>query len=135
MSYDPVPLQWRIDANRASPWGGDTTVPSLAGGLANPWQGFPGGNPFPVAFSHDTTFPSFGTFYTSLLNAHAPYMQQWNLTIQKQLGSDWLLSASYLGNNTVHMYTTADRNPALLVPGASTSNTNQRRLLSLLDAS
>jgi hypothetical protein len=62
-------------------------------------------------------------------------MQQWNLTIQKQLGSDWLLSASYLGNNMVHMYTTADRNPALLIPGASTSNTNQRRLLSLLDAS
>ena len=35
---------------------------------------------------------------------------QWNLSIQKQVGADWLVSASYLGNATRHLWTTQPLN-------------------------
>ncbi len=39
-------------------------------------------------------------------------MNQWNLSIQKQVGTDWLLSANYLGNNQIHLTTSNNLNPA-----------------------
>ena len=69
---------------------------------------------------------------------------QWNLSIQKQLGSDWLFSASYLGNATRHLWTTQPlNNPVFLGLGpctlngvqyttcSTTANINQRRRLML----
>ena len=34
-----------------APWGNSVTLPSPAGGLANPYAGYPGGNPFPAPSS------------------------------------------------------------------------------------
>jgi len=44
--------------------------------------------------------------------------------------------SSYLGNKTTHVWLTQDLNPAIYIPGASsTKNTQQRRLLALLNPS
>jgi hypothetical protein len=40
------------------------------------------------------------------------YMNQWNLNIQRQIGQNWLVTANYVGNNTIHMITTENINPA-----------------------
>jgi hypothetical protein len=69
---------------------------------------------------------------------------QWNLSVQKQVGTDWLVSATYLGNETSHMWTSKYINPAVFLglgpctlagvqyPTCSTTGTtNQRRRLSL----
>ena len=76
----------------------------------------------------------------------APNMKvaQWNLSIQKQVGADWLFSASYLGNATSHLWTTQPlNNPVFLGLGpctlngvqyptcSTTGNINQRRRLML----
>jgi hypothetical protein len=73
-------------------------------------------------------------------------LYQWNLSLQKQLGTDWLVSASYLGNETEHMWVQQPFNPAVYIPGncvagqygltaagacSTTANTNQRRVLAL----
>ena len=56
-------------------------------------------------------------------------MMQWNLSYQRQLGSNWLLQANYLGNATRHIWGSTDINYAVpTIAGASTSNTNNRRL-------
>jgi hypothetical protein len=80
------------------------------------------------------------------LNLKSPYVNQWNLSIQRQVGSDWLVSANYLGNEVVHLLNSYEGNPAVYLPGAScvlggktyspcssTSNTDLRRQLSLLN--
>ena len=41
------------------------------------------------------------------------YVNQWNLSIQRQLGQSWLVSANYLGNSTIHMITSESVNPAV----------------------
>jgi hypothetical protein len=44
------------------------------------------------------------------------YMNQWNLNIQRQIGQNWLVTANYVGNNTIHMITTENINPAVYFP-------------------
>jgi hypothetical protein len=43
-------------------------------------------------------------------------LEQWNLSIQKQIGS-WLLSGTYLGTDTKHLPTAYEGNPGANIPG------------------
>jgi Carboxypeptidase regulatory-like domain len=130
------------------PWGYTITVNTPPGGLSNPWQGYPGGNPFPApgVFPKDFQFPAGGTYVFEPADAKATYLQQWNLSVQKQLGSDWLVTASYLGNKTTHQWLGHEMNPAVYIPGtctagqygltangncSTTGNTNARRIFAL----
>ncbi len=71
-------------------------------------------------------------------------VNQWNLSLQRQLGTDWLLTANYVGSSTIHLMTGNELNPAVFLglgpctlngvnyPVCSTTaNTNQRRRLYL----
>ncbi len=137
--FDLPNIFWNNNIGYQAPWSG---LVSRAGGVvngaptvpfANPWAGYPGGNPFPYVFNNNVTFPTSAVYWNGLLNPRAPYMQQWNLSIQKQIGSSWLVSANYLGNEMVHIWETVDANQAVYMPGATTANTQARRLLSLLN--
>jgi hypothetical protein len=37
----------------------------------------------------------------ALVNAQSTYVHQWNLSVQRQVGQNWLLSGSYLGNFSI----------------------------------
>ena len=41
------------------------------------------------------------------------YVDQWNLAIQKQIGSSWLFKASYLGNDVIHLWVDQEGNPSI----------------------
>jgi hypothetical protein len=43
------------------------------------------------------------------------YVNQWNLSIQRQVGKDWLLTANYLGNSTIHLPSGEPQNPAVFL--------------------
>jgi hypothetical protein len=65
-------------------------------------------------------------------------VQQWNLSYQRQVGADWLLSLAYMGSKTTHQWDQAEENPGVFIPGtcsgkpcSSTANLNQRRVLYL----
>jgi hypothetical protein len=144
--YDQNSAELFIQTGMGPPFGGKVVVNSPAGGLANPYSGFAGGNPFPFALSSTTPFAPGGTYNTFNPDTRWPYVQQWNFGIQKQLGKDWLVSASYIGNEVTHLYGQRELNPAVYLgtqpcslAGASyavcstTTNTNQRRVLSLLN--
>ena len=125
------------------PNGATVNLPSPVGGLDDPWRGYTGGNPFPLTISPNMSFfqSNYTTFPASLKK---PYIHQWNLSIQRQVGSDWLLSGSYIGNSGIHQGIGYQGNPAVYIPGASCtingvlyspcsspSNTTQRRVLYL----
>ena len=111
------------------PWGAQVSLTNPLGGFTNPYVGQPGGNPFPGG----SFFPLAGVFVTAPLHIEPTYLQQWNLSLQKQVGASLLLSATYLGNRTVHLMTGTEANPAVFGPGASLANTNARRVLSLIN--
>ena len=141
----------------SAPFG--NTVNASGGTLTNPWATTAGGNPLASlgalqgvgVYAHNLPFPIGGTYVnTDMNNFHPVYMNQWNVSIQRQVGKDWLLSANYLGNSTIHMISGEDVNPAVFLgtgpctlqtatgpvsyPTCSTTaNQNTRRVLSLLN--
>jgi len=124
------------DLGASAPWGNAISLTAPAGGLANPFLGYPGGNPFPTPYppTPSTTFPAAGQYINFPLNLHHMYHQQWDLSYQRQIAKDWLVTAAYLGSKATHLRTSIEGNPAIYVPGASTvANTQQRRLLTQLN--
>ena len=136
-----------------SPFGGNTSQSNVS--LSSPWATYPGGNPIPALSANNGlghadpngAFPSLGTYVTfPLSNYHAPYVNQWNLSVQRQVGKDWLLTANYIGNSQIHMTTSNLLNPAVYLglgactlngaPQATcstTANQQNRRVESLLN--
>jgi hypothetical protein len=110
--------------------------------FADPWSAYPGGNPFPSPTGPSAPFIQFGSFVAQQPDAKATTIYTWNFAVQRQI-KDWLLSATYLGTQTSHMWVSFQLNPAQIVPSSlplgtcpvgvtagcnSTSNTLQRRL-------
>ena len=138
---------------------------NLSGGnIQNPWANYPGATGLPAGqnpmstfaalqgfgvYSHTLPFPAFGGYVNSPLQDFKPvYMNQWNLSVERQV-QDWLLSANYVGNSTIHMISGENVNLATYIPGncvagqyglraagacSTTANTNFRRQLYLQDA-
>ncbi len=146
--YDMPQTLFYYNYSSEPPWGGSQTLIAPVGGFANPWLGVPGGNPFPTVLSKNITFPGGGYYESVPLHVRNTYVEQWNFALQKQLGSSWLLKASYLGNDTVHLWTDQEQNPAIYVPGncvagqygltkpgpcSTTSNTQARRRFTQLN--
>jgi hypothetical protein len=119
----------------APPWANGITLTQPTGGFQNPFQTYPGGNPFPNVFppSSNATFNLGGTYVNLPLNLHHPYMQQWNLSLERQFGSDWAFTLSYIGNKSTHMRSGYEMNPAVYSATATSSNTQARRVFSLAD--
>jgi hypothetical protein len=99
--------------------------------LDDPWVNFPGGNPHPFQLTGDVKFAPFSGYEVLDYDHPSPSVSQWNLSLQRQLSSDWLMSASYMGSTSVHLPSGRALNPAVYLPGATTGNTNTRRRLYL----
>jgi hypothetical protein len=116
-AYAFVSGDWRDTYNGHPPFGHRLTLQSPQGGLDDPWRGFPGGNPFPYTLDANVVFPPAGIFVSVPYDLTTPSTGSWNLNLQRQVGSDWILSASYLGSKTTHLWTAKPINPATFVPG------------------
>jgi hypothetical protein len=121
LSFEDYPLQMRHgESIGQAPWASNTSLSFPAGGLDDPWRGFPGGNPFPFELTVNSTFPTQGGVYQSQRTDIAPtYIGSWNLTVQRQIAQSWLVSASYLGSETTHVWAQVSLNPALYYPGTN----------------
>src|SRR4029453_6820676 len=104
------------------------------GGFADPYLEYPGGNPFPALNEgwRNAPFPAFGLYVNPPRNMEPTQLQQWNVSVQRQLG-DWMASASYLGNRSIHLWRGGGGEPRCLRPprAARPGNANQRPVLFL----
>ncbi|MCU1236538.1 MAG: hypothetical protein JWP63_4505 [Candidatus Solibacter sp.] len=117
------PERWTTNAPYVS------SISLTSGQFSNPFASYTlngvTGDPFPG----NLVFPTQGTYISVPGNNQPQYMMQWNFSYQRQVGQNWLLQANYLGNATRHIWGSTDVNYAVgSIPGASTSNTNNRRL-------
>ncbi|HXP89272.1 MAG TPA: TonB-dependent receptor [Bryobacteraceae bacterium] len=126
---------------------GNTTTVNFPTSFADPWAGVPGGNPYPITVGKNSPFINFGTYENFVPNPKTTYSQQWNLSLQRQLGADWLVAANYVGTMIIHQWGGNQANPGIYIPGScvlngvttnpcsTTANVNSRRLLDLLNPS
>jgi Carboxypeptidase regulatory-like domain len=133
-----------------APFGSVVTIPNVR--MTDPWATYPGGNPLPIPLTKDYKFPIFASYVTDDLHWKPTWVNQFNLSVQRQVGTDWLFTVNYVGNTTSHLTNESQINPAIYFPGApvngvctyqgytlqttgatcsTTANTNQRRLLYL----
>ena len=125
-----------------SPWGNSITLPSPAGGLANPYASYPGGNPFPFSLppTKNVSFPQGASYVNFPLDTRSPYVQQWGISYEYQVAKDWLVSFDYIGNKSTHLWAQYDADHAIYIPGncganpcSTVANVNSRRILTLLN--
>jgi hypothetical protein len=126
-------------APQSPPWGSNITLTNPPNGLSDPYEGYPGGAPFPSAAPSSTVaFPTAGVYINVPQPIRPTYVQAWSFSYQRQVSSNWLFSATYMGNKTTHQWAATEQNPAVYIPGtcagapcSSTRNTAQRRVLAL----
>ncbi len=119
----------------APPWANGLTLTTPAGGFTNPFQGVAGGNPFPNPFppTKNATFNMNGTYENLPLSLHHPYMQQWDLSLERQFGGDWSITASYIGNKATHLRAGLEQNAPQPSSTATAKNEAARRVLTLIN--
>lgn len=65
--------------------------------------------------------------FTIALDMPVPYVQQWNLSLQRSIGSEWIATVSYLGNKTTHIEIRSNPNQADLPSNPSNPSPIQSR--------
>jgi hypothetical protein len=122
------PERWTTNAPYVS------SISLTSGQFSNPFANYvlngKTGDPFPGA----AVFPTQGAYVSVPGNMRVTYMMQWNLSYQRQLAKDWLVTANYLGNASRHIWGSTDINYSVPTAGATTANTNNRRLTYLTNA-
>jgi hypothetical protein len=142
--FDTIPTANFEDQTQGAPWSSIVDLPSPPGGLTSPWQGYPGGDPFPLPYppGKNAVFPPETTLYNFPLDSHPMYVNEWDLSYEHQLTANWLFSVNYLGNKTTHIWTGEDMDPAISTPAVcaaapggtcTVANENQRRVLYLIN--
>jgi hypothetical protein len=127
------PERWTTNA----PYVSSLTLTS--GQFSNPFASYVSptgkpGDPFPGA----AVFPAGGAYVNIPGNVKVTYMMQWNLSYQRQLAKDWMVTANYLGSVSRHILGSFDANASVYTgPASNTSNgangSNQRRPTYLLN--
>ena len=148
--YAYIPGISRQDQGGSNPWGGRSTFAQTGTNFANPYANITGGNPYPYTISPTVLFTQAGQYMTSPYNLPTPTTYSWNASIQRQFGSSWIVSTTYIGSRMQHLainepinyaeivgtvQPTASLCPATSITCSATSNTQARRVLSLLNPS
>jgi hypothetical protein len=122
--FDSPQMFFDTRYSNSPPWG--QTISLGATNFANPYSVYnssnnTGVNPFPglLNLNSGTTFVQNGVYVNTPLNLKQMYLQQYNLSIQKQVGR-WLFGGTYIGNKTTHLTTSYEANPGIYIPGNST---------------
>jgi hypothetical protein len=123
INYDiPSGETWSRLAGGA-PFGNRIRITNPPGGFDRPYAHL-GGDPHPIETNRDTPFPPFGAFGVIDPDINSPRVQSWNFTVEQQLGTNWGVSASYLGTYADRLWARKQLNPGVyLGTGPCTLNT------------
>jgi hypothetical protein len=96
-----------------------------------------------LTLSKTAPFINFGAFENFPTDPKTTYSQQWNFSVQRQLGRDWIVAANYVGTEMTHIWGGNQANPGVYIPGScvlngvttnpcsTSANVNARRVLAL----
>ena len=112
-SFDFVNGQFHLNTSNAPPWGDEIRVTNPPGGLDNPFAGSGQTNIFPTpTASPDVVFTPFGPYLSLNYDMKTPFVDLWNITVERQLSRSWVVSAGYVGSHTSNILETTPLNNA-----------------------
>jgi TonB dependent receptor-like, beta-barrel len=147
MGYDFMAGEYHNINSGAPPFGNRSLITDPPGRMDDPW-GHLGGDPHPIVTGPNVEYIPFGAFGSMDPDINSPRAQQWNVTVEQQLGDSWGVSAAYLGSYADRLWAQTAMNPGVFLglgpctlntatgprsfPVCSTNaNLNERRKLSL----
>ena len=144
LNYDFPSAQFLYIAASASPFSNRVELNGVP--FEDPYRNVPGGDthPLPRDPPFDAQFPGFGAYGVIDPDINSTRVQSWNVTFERQVGSAWQGSISYLGSYADRMWGQSHINPAnfmglgpCTIAGVSypsctvSANTDRRRTLYL----
>jgi hypothetical protein len=149
VGYDFMAGEYHNINASAPPFGSRSLINDPPGRMDDPW-GHLGGDPHPIFAEPNAPYIPYGAFGSMDPDINSPRMQQWNVTLEQQLGTSWGTSVSYLGSYSDRLWHTQALNPGVYLGNgpctletadgpvtyrncSTNSNLNQRRVFSLAD--
>ncbi len=126
LAYEQYPTIYRLGSAQAQPpWGNSSNISFPTGGFEDPWASeaqvaagqLSNGGPFPSSSSLSGELVAGGTYLPSDPDLKPTYTQSWNMSLQREVGADTLVSATYLGTAIVHTQAAISLNPTVFVSG------------------
>jgi hypothetical protein len=116
-NFEPfaIRLGFANTSTKTSPAG----VP-LGATLSNPYNAYPGGDPFP----YKGTFVPGGSIFGASTNYQWPYTYQLNFSVQRQLTRDLSIMGAYVGTLAHDLQFAQDVNYPVLTPTATSNGAN-----------
>jgi hypothetical protein len=147
MFYDFPNTHYMVSLSSSAPFNPRSTLTGNVN-FDNPWSNTPGGDPFPLpqgrGVPRNTPWPNFAVVTAMNYDLRNMETGQWNLSLQRQINNQWLVSANYLGTKTSHMWTLQQLNPSVFLglgpcnlggvqyaTCSATSNNDARRRLNM----
>jgi hypothetical protein len=125
INYEEYGALYRLGtAQQQPPWGSSTQLTRPAGGLSDPWLGIAGGNPHPLVLNPNMTFVSQGVYQPTNPDLTPTYTQTWNLSVQREVARNTVVSAAYLGTEITHLQAAEALNPSVYIPGVGDASGN-----------
>ena len=110
-SFDFVNAQFHLNTSNAPPFGDEIRITNPPGGLDNPFQGSGQPNIFPTpTASPDVVYTLAGPYLSLNYDMKTPYVDLWNVTVERQIASNWVASAGYVGSHTSNILETTPLN-------------------------
>jgi carboxypeptidase family protein len=143
LTYDFPNAEYQLINANSPPYGNRSIVEDPPGGFDRPYAHL-GGDPHPILTNRNTQFLPYGAYGATDPNINSPRIQQWNVTIEQQLGTAWQVAASYIGSHTDRLWEQVAINPGVFLglgpctlqgvfyaTCTTNANLNQRRAFSL----
>jgi hypothetical protein len=111
LNYDFPSAVYLYIAASASPFANRVELSAVP--FEDPYRNVPGGDTHPLSSNppFDAQFPGFGAYGVMDPDINSARVQSWNVTIERQLGAVWQVSASYLGNYADRLWGQVHVNP------------------------
>ena len=123
MGYDFMAGEYHNINAGAPPFGNRSLINDPPGRMDDPW-GHLGGDPHPIVANPNVAYIPYGAFGSMDPDINSPRAQQWNVTVEQQLGASWGVSASYLGSYADRLWAQTALNPGVFLGlGPCTLNT------------
>lgn len=126
--YDASPMSAIANVFQGvAPFGTTVSLSPPPGPFDDPYAG---NNPFPMPFPppRDINFPEFLTAATYPPTYKTAYLQDWHLTIEREVYRNVVVRLGYAGSKGTSLLQGWDANAAVYIPGQSTiANTDSRR--------
>jgi hypothetical protein len=149
LGYDFINAQFHLNTAVAPPFNAEARVTNPVGGFDDPWRGTGNENFFPFTTGPDSLFPFTGPYISIPADIKPPRQQSWNLGVQRQIGNDMAVSATYIGSYSDRLWNVRSLNQGVYIPGSCTlqtatgpqffpvcsvnTNLDQRRKLTMAD--